>query len=185
MTIDVAGRTIERRREREEEPMKSRFWLLAACTCFACQAGTLAQVDPQQCSGSDCCITASCCHANAGRCPNGTCTCSYTCGGGVGSCSCQCGEAGPGEATLWGGEVSCPGAIQVHTTAGPATLKKVVRALEETTSWRYQVAPSLLSRRAEGDWQGAFDEVIEQIANAFGVKAVVDSEAKTIRFERQ
>ena len=156
-----------------------------------------AQVHPYKCEENECCISASCCHSNIGHC-SGTCTCTFSCGPKYGLCSCECEEEPEGapvtleslrskldmkpvckEST---GPISLSARTQVVTRDGPQTLNTIVTGMRKMTHWTVQFPPQFGSRKVEGEWNGTFEKVINEIAWAYRLEALIDEESKTISF---
>ena len=162
--------------------------LLACGLGMSLAVTTFAQVDPQQCIDvTECCVMAPCCSATAGYC-NGTCSCSHSCGPGGGSCSCDC-ESGskfsldcsPVEDVGFA-PVSPGASFTVNYDSGFASLDEVVRTVRAASRWTVDVPAELDSLPVNGKWEGAFVEVIKQIAKEAAVEVTIDTEQKRIVF---
>jgi len=155
-----------------------------------------AQVDPQQCDPDRCCISKSCCWVDKGYC-DGTCTCTFTCGGKRVGCSCECepppkssvtvgnqhSRLGGGPACGIGtGPISLQARSHVATKDGPQTLDTIVDGIREMSFWRVQLPPQFDSHEVEGMWDGTFEEVVHEIARAYHLRALMDEPSKTITF---
>lgn len=145
------------------------------------------------CLPGECCIEAGCCRATRICAIGETCSCSFNCGQGQSSCSCECsgGERLAGKAghpvkrqepdpklaaPLIGQEVG------ISIRHGDISLEHVAAILQNTTRWSVEAQDDVAAYRVSGEFQGDLADVVKAIAESCGAGFSVDSEAKTIVF---
>lgn len=141
--------------------------------------------------GGPCEITASCCSASAGHCELGQiCTCSYTCGGGISSCSCRCGPGEIGKSSDEGSLAPLPLDVPdcgwtVGKNPARVTLGQIAGRLEEVLGWRVNVDTAVASVVVPaGMWRGTWRHILLGFAAAAGVNVAFDEATTTVTFAR-